>query len=196
MVRRKYHRLFCSWPCPKKTGPKGPSEALIRTILELNSRNPRFGSPRIARIISHSFGVDIDKNVVHRVLAKHYRPTSGGTGPSWLSLIGHTTDSLWSVDLFRCESIVGGDLLGARGPGPVHASPRRPRRASGSRHEHRRVPHVSTPPFKATVHRGISARIMIHSSRRTVGGRTFGFSRSTKSKPCRMCRCHTRSWSA
>ena len=72
----------------------------------VTSRNPRFGSPRIARIISHTFGVDIDKNVVHRALAKHYRPTSGGTGPSWLSLIGHTTDSLWSVDLFRCESIV------------------------------------------------------------------------------------------
>jgi putative transposase len=24
----------------------------------------------------------------------------------WMSFIGHTTDSLWSVDLFRCESIV------------------------------------------------------------------------------------------
>ena len=43
---------------------------------------------------------------MHRVLAKQHRPTSGGTGPSWLSFIGHTTDSLWSVDLFRCESIV------------------------------------------------------------------------------------------
>ena len=31
---------------------------------------------------------------------------SGGTGPSWLSFIEHTTDSLWSVDLFRCESVV------------------------------------------------------------------------------------------
>ena len=60
----------------------------------------------MARIISHTFGVDVDKNVVHRVLARHYRPTSGGTGPSWLSFIGHITDSLWSVDLFRCESIV------------------------------------------------------------------------------------------
>jgi transposase InsO family protein len=39
------------------------------------------------------------------VLSKHYRPT-GGTGPSWLSFIGHSRDSLWSVDLFRCESIV------------------------------------------------------------------------------------------
>ena len=25
-------------------------------------------------------------------------------GPSWLSLIGHLKDSLWSIDLFRCES--------------------------------------------------------------------------------------------
>jgi putative transposase len=75
-------------------------------IVEFKSRNPRFGCPRIARIISHTFGVDIDKNVVHRVLAKHYRPAPGGTGPSRLSFIGHTTDSLWSVDLFRCESIV------------------------------------------------------------------------------------------
>ena len=57
-------------------------------------------------IISQTFGVDIDKNVVHRVLAKRYRPAPGGTGPSWLSFVGHTTDSLWSVDLLRCESIV------------------------------------------------------------------------------------------
>jgi hypothetical protein len=37
---------------------------------------------------------------------------------------------------------------------------------------------------------------MIHSSRRTVGRRIFGFSRSTRSRPCRICRCHTRSSSA
>src|ERR1700732_617627 len=106
LVRRKSRRLFSSSPCPRKPGPKGPSEALIQAIVELKSRNPRFGCPRIARIISHTFGVDIDKNVVHRVLARHYRPAPGGTGPSWLSFIGQTTDSLWSVDLFRCESIV------------------------------------------------------------------------------------------
>src|SRR5207244_2150656 len=64
-----------------------------------------FGCPRIAHI-SQTFGIDIDKNVVYRVLAKHYRPAPGGTGPSSLAFIGHTTDSLWSVDLFRCESIV------------------------------------------------------------------------------------------
>ena len=32
------------------------------------------GCPRIARIISQTFGVDTDKNLVHRVLAKHYLP--------------------------------------------------------------------------------------------------------------------------
>jgi hypothetical protein len=106
LVRRKYHRLFSSSPCSKKPGPKGPSEALIQAIVELKSRNPRFGCPRIARIISHTFGVEIDKSVVYRVLSKRYRPAPVGTGPSWLSFIGHTTDSLWSVDLFRCESIV------------------------------------------------------------------------------------------
>jgi transposase InsO family protein len=102
LVRRKYRRLFSSSACPKTPGPKGPSAALIQAIVELKSRNPRFGCPRIARILSHTFRVDL----VTRVLAKHYRPTPDGTGPSWLSFIGHTTDSLWSVDLFRCESIV------------------------------------------------------------------------------------------
>src|SRR6185295_14976414 len=40
LVRRKYHRLFSSTPCPQKPGPKGPDEALIRAIGELKSRNP------------------------------------------------------------------------------------------------------------------------------------------------------------
>ena len=60
----------------------------------------------MARIISRTFGATIDKHVVYRVLSTHSRPIPGGTGPSWLSFIGHTTDSLWSVDLFRGESIV------------------------------------------------------------------------------------------
>src|SRR3981081_2090755 len=43
LVRRKYRRLFSLSPCPKTPGPKGPSEALIHAIVELKSRNPRFG---------------------------------------------------------------------------------------------------------------------------------------------------------
>jgi transposase InsO family protein len=34
------------------------------------------------------------------------RPDPGNHGPSWLTIIGHAKDSLWSVDLFRCESIL------------------------------------------------------------------------------------------
>src|SRR5262249_15407233 len=50
-------------------------------------------------------GRDRQERGVPRV-SKHYRQVPGGAGPSWLSFIGHATDSLWSVDLFRCESIV------------------------------------------------------------------------------------------
>ena len=90
LVRRTYRRLFSSSECPMQPGPKGPSEALLQAIVDLTSRNPRFGCPRIARIISRTFGANIDKNVVYRVLSTHYRPIPGGTGPSWVSFIGHT----------------------------------------------------------------------------------------------------------
>ena len=44
---------------------------------------------------------------MRRVLVKHYRPSgSNNDGPSWLTFIAQATDSLWSVDLFRCESIL------------------------------------------------------------------------------------------
>jgi putative transposase len=59
-----------------------------------------------AQQINMAFGVDIDKDVVRRVLAKYYHLKSGGNGPSWLTFIGHMKDSLWSVDLFRGESIL------------------------------------------------------------------------------------------
>ena len=107
LVDRKYRLLFASSLRRRKPGPKGPSAELIAAIVELKRRNPRFGSVRIAQQISHAFGVNIDKDVVRRVLAKHYRPGDCGTnGPSWLTFIGHLKDSLWSVDLFRCESIL------------------------------------------------------------------------------------------
>jgi hypothetical protein len=73
LVRRKYRLLFSSRPCPKKPGPKGPDEGVIRAIVELKSRNPRFGCPRIARIVSQPFGIDIDKNVVYRVSLRGVR---------------------------------------------------------------------------------------------------------------------------
>jgi len=108
LVERKYRRPFSSSPSPRrKPGPKGPSADLIAAIIELKRRNPRFGCVRIAQQIAHAFGIELDKDVVRRVLAKHYRPGDAGTdAPSWLTFIGHVKDSLWSVDLFRCESIL------------------------------------------------------------------------------------------
>jgi len=41
---------------------------------------------------------------VRRILAKHYKPSYPG-GSSWLTFLSQTKDSLWSIDLFRCESI-------------------------------------------------------------------------------------------
>jgi hypothetical protein len=88
-----------------------PSTPRIKTNAEINGdterrpRNPRIGCPRIAQEIARAFGIDVDKDIVRRVLAKHYRPEAGSDGRSWLSFIGHMKDSLWSVDLFRCESI-------------------------------------------------------------------------------------------
>jgi len=83
-----------------------PSAELIQALVELKRRNPRFGCPRIAQQINKAFGINIDKDVVQRILATHYRPDPGDGGPSWLTFLGHTKDSLWSIDLFRCESIL------------------------------------------------------------------------------------------
>jgi hypothetical protein len=102
--QRKYRRLFSSHK-KGKPGPKGPSQELIQVIVELKQRNPHFGCPQVALIIRRTFGAEIDKDVVRRVLAKYYRPQPGAGGPSWLTFVGHMKDSLWSVDLFRCESI-------------------------------------------------------------------------------------------
>lgn len=104
LVQHKYHLLFSS-SSRRRPGPHGPSPALIAAIVEMKRRNLRFGCPRIAHQISRAFGLEINKDVVRRVLTMHFRPESGHHGPSWLTFLGHMTDSLWSVDLFRCESI-------------------------------------------------------------------------------------------
>ena len=105
LVKRKYRRLFSN-SGRKRPGPTGPSQELIAAIVALKQRNPQFGCPRIAYIITVKFGIEINKDVVRRVLARHFYPDPGHAhGPSWLTLLGHSKDSLWSIDLFRCESL-------------------------------------------------------------------------------------------
>jgi transposase InsO family protein len=101
----KYRWLY-SQPRQTKPGPKGSAPELIRAIVELKQRNPRFGCPRIAQQLAKTFGIEINKDVARRVLAAHYRPDRGVGGPSWLTLLGHAKDSLWSMDLFRVESLL------------------------------------------------------------------------------------------
>src|SRR5271154_6420941 len=105
LVKRKYRLLYS----PKKRGrrgPKGPAKELIRAVVEMKRRNPRFGCRKIADQISMAFGIELNKDVVRRILVRFYRPVAGDDGPSWLTVIGHAKDSLWSVDLFRAESIL------------------------------------------------------------------------------------------
>jgi len=104
LVRRKYRLLFS--PRRKtKPGPKGPEAEVIRAVVEMKQRNPTWGCPRIAEQINLAFGTSIDKDVVRRILALHYEPAPNGGGPSWLTFLGHVKDSLWSIDLMRCESV-------------------------------------------------------------------------------------------
>ena len=56
------------------------------------------------RVLALAFGIEIDKDTVRRVLAKRYQPDP--SGPSWLTFLAHSKDSLWSVDFFRCESLI------------------------------------------------------------------------------------------
>lgn len=104
LITKKYRYLFSN-KSPKKPGPKGPTQELINLILEIKKKNPKFGYLRIAMQITNMFGVTINKDIVRRVLGKHYKPTSTDDGPSWLTFIGHAKDSLWSIDFFRTESI-------------------------------------------------------------------------------------------
>lgn len=73
LVKRKYSLLYR----PKerrRPGPKGPSRELIGAVMEMKRRNPLFGCRKIAEQISIAFAVEINKDVVRRILIRHYRP--------------------------------------------------------------------------------------------------------------------------
>ena len=93
LVQRKYRLLF-SPKRRRKSGPKGPDQDLIRAVVDMKQRNPRWGCPRIGQQIALAFGVVINKDVVGRILAAHYHPSADG--PSWLTFLGHMNDSLYS----------------------------------------------------------------------------------------------------
>jgi putative transposase len=105
-IVHQFHSLACYSLICGRAPAWVASQELVRAIVDLKQRNPHFGCRRIAQQITRAFGVDINKDLVRRVLVKYYRPMPDDAGPSWLTFLGHTRDSLWSIDLFRCESIL------------------------------------------------------------------------------------------
>lgn len=103
LVQRKYRMLYS--PKIKTSGRKGPDKALIDLVIEIHKRNPMIGYGRIAMQLFDGFGIEISRFAVGRILRKHYKKSPDTTGPSWLTFIGNMKDSLWSVDLFQCDSI-------------------------------------------------------------------------------------------
>jgi putative transposase len=89
LLKQRKYRLLYSASRKGKPGPENPSPELIQAIVELKQRNPRYGCPRIAQQINKVSGTDIDKDVVRRILAAHYRPDPGNGGLSWLTFIGN-----------------------------------------------------------------------------------------------------------
>ena len=179
----------------EEAGPKGaervrssaPSSSSNRAILDSGARGLRASARRRS-------GSTSTRTSCTACWRNAIVPPRAEPGPSWLSFVGHTTDSLWSVDLWRCASIVLQsdwvrvvmDQFTRRLVGfGVHRGP------------------VDAPSLcrmcNAAIHMGgarrdISVRIMIRCSRRIGGPRTFGFWRSTKSRRCPMCPCHTPLW--
>jgi putative transposase len=89
LLKQRKYRLLYSASRKGNPGPEGPSPELIQAIVE-KQRNPRYGCPRIAQQINKVFGTDIDKDVVRRILAAHYRPDPSNGGPRRVQLfIGH-----------------------------------------------------------------------------------------------------------
>lgn len=105
LVQQKYRRLFGTTSY-ERPGPKGPSPELIAAITSLKQANSRMGSPQIAAQLSHACDIDINKDLVRRVLARHFNLSPSTTdGPSWLTFLAQMKGSLWSVDFFQTESI-------------------------------------------------------------------------------------------
>lgn len=105
LVKRKYSSLYSN-KTKKNPGRKPQDQKLIDLVIEMRKLNPSMGYGRISMQVYHAFGFEVSRFAVGRILRNYFKDNPGkGEGPSWLTFIGHMKDSLWSIDLFRCESI-------------------------------------------------------------------------------------------
>ncbi len=77
LVQRKYRLLFST---KQKTRPGRKTGHVIRLVVEMKRRKPAWGCPHIAEQINLAFGTTINKDMVRRILAQHYRPILRQTG--------------------------------------------------------------------------------------------------------------------
>lgn len=105
LVQKKYRNLFSPLH-RKRTGPKGFEADIVTLVVKIKKSNPSFGCPRIAMIVTHSTATAISEDTVRRILRRHGLGDPKSLGPSWLSFLAAAKDSLWSVDLFRVESVL------------------------------------------------------------------------------------------
>ena len=103
LLRQRKYRMLFSPRRRCRPGPKGPNKDRIDAVMAMKRRNPGWGCPRIAQQIALAFGVEIDKDVVRRILSVHFRPESDSQGPSWLTFLGHTKDQYTG----QCRSLSG-----------------------------------------------------------------------------------------
>ena len=71
LVNKKYQILFGSTGAVKR-GRKGFDIEVINLVLEIKDKNPRYGCPRIAMLVSNVTGISI-----RRILRKHFKPGPG-----------------------------------------------------------------------------------------------------------------------
>jgi putative transposase len=91
-------------PGAEEAGPEGPQSGSHPGRGQHETEEPDMRlSANHATKITLAFGIPMNKDVVRRILAVRYHPKPQ-SGPSWLTVLGHAKDRLWSVDLFRCES--------------------------------------------------------------------------------------------
>jgi hypothetical protein len=66
-------------------GPNGPDAHIIPAVVEMKQRNPTWGCPRIAQQVNLAFGTCTDKDVVRRILEKHYQSNNR----CWWTIVAH-----------------------------------------------------------------------------------------------------------
>ena len=154
LVKRKY-RLLYSPRKRRRPGPKGPSKELIGVVIEMKRRNPRFGCRKIAEQISRAFAVEINKDIVRRILIQHYRPVPGGDGPSWLTVSGTLRTACGaSTSFVRIDSAQ--KLLDHGRDGRLLPPHHRLWRGAGESRRYRHMPDVQSRDREADDHRSTS----------------------------------------